>query len=275
MSLKLSQKGLVIVLVPLAFQLLFMSVLAAALQNAENVILRERHARAVSSESNALFKNIMDTELALYMYGSTNSESALDRFKQLNKQIPEQISTLKTLLRSSPNEKQAYERIVRVGNRTSQLLAQGSEIVADSGAVKRLHENREAMETLLSDLTSDLRAFVRDQEEEQASARDPAAETNSRTLIGICLAVGTVLNIMIAVGLAVFFNRGTSRRLLIVMDNADRLERQEELHQAVDGNDEIAHIDGILHKLSKSSFGRSEPTTKASEPAQVTPKADS
>lgn len=249
-NLKLSHKGLILVAIPLIFELVFVGTLVLALKRAEYEIWRERHSKAVLSESNTLLKNFMDTGLSLYMYGTTGSDTALERYKELSEEIPHQISRLKVLLRDSPNQKESLERIKRVGNRAMELLAQGSEIIADSRAAKRLAQDREVMEKVLSDLTSEVRIFVKEQE--KAEQIDPQAEAKSRLFVIYCLAVGICVNVALALSLAVYFNRGTTRRLLVLMDNTDRLSRNQTLHGRIGGGDEIAHLDHVFHNMAEA-----------------------
>lgn len=216
--LKLSKRGLILVTVPLLFELLFVGVLIFSLERTEHEIWKERHSKAVISESNALLKSFLDTGISLYMYGTTNSESALERFKELQLQIPEQVSQLKALVRNSSNQEAAYGRIIKIGNRASELLAQGSDIIADRSSSKRMSESREALESLLSNLTGELKSFVKEQEKSEQI--DPQAEANSRLFVIFCLGFGITINVAVAIALAIYYKRSSR-----TADNADLLKQ--------------------------------------------------
>jgi signal transduction histidine kinase len=250
LNLSLSHKGLILVAIPLIFELVFVGTLVVALKRAEYEIWRERHSRSVLSESNTLLKNFMDSGLALYMYGTTGADTALERYKELSSEIPQQIYRLKILLRDSPNPSASLERIQKVGSHATELLAQGSEIIADARAARRLAQDHDTMEKLLSELTGELRTFVREQE--KAEQIDPRAESRSRDFVIYCLAIGISLNVILAISLAVYFNRGTSKRLLVLMDNTERLTRSQPLQVRVGGGDEIAHLDEVFHKMAEA-----------------------
>jgi signal transduction histidine kinase len=250
LQLQLYQKGLILVAVPLIFELIFVGTLVLALKRAEYEIWRKQHANYVLTESNQLLQNFMSSGLSLYIYGTTGSDAALERYKDLSLEIPREISRLKVLLRDSPNQKGSLERIKGVGNRATELLAQGSEIIADSRAAKRLAQDREVMERMLSDLTGELRTFVREQE--KAEQIDPQAEAKSRLLVIYCLGLGVVINMVIAVSLAIYFNKGTTKRLLVLMDNTNRLSRSQALHERIGGGDEIAHLDHVFHNMAEA-----------------------
>lgn len=206
--MQLSKQGLIPAGVLLLCELLFIGALVFALSRAEHEVWRDRHSKAVLSESNGLLKNVTDAELALYIYGTTNSEVALTNFKALRQQIPDQIGRLKTLLRNGSNQEAAYERILKIGNRINELLAQGSEIITDVGAVKRLAENRVEVFSRLVTLTDELRAFAKEQE--KAEQIDPRGEAQARLVVICCLVFGVILNLVIAIFLAAYFTRLTS-----------------------------------------------------------------
>lgn len=248
--LQLSHKGLILVAVPLLFEFVFALVLILAIRQAEHEINRERHSKAVLTESNALLKNIMDSGLALYIYGTTGSDKMLERYKELGEEVPKQIQALKVLLVESKDKKDALARVQRIGNRATELLAHGSTLIAASGMDKRLHADKEVMETLIADLSGDLRAFVK--EMEKAEFVDPKAEAQSREFVINCLLAGIAGNVILAIFLAIYFNKGTTNRLLVLMDNTNRLARHQPLHKRIGGGDEIAHLDDVFHNMAEA-----------------------
>lgn len=249
-SLSLKQKALILVAVPLLFEFAFVATMAFLLKRAEHEIWRERHSRAVVSESNSLLKNFLDCAFALYMYGNTGGDIFLERYKELNDQIHIQIRSLKIMLRDSPHKKESLLRLEAVSNRATQLLAQGGQIVDDNRALSRLKEDREGLERILEELTAELRAFVRAQE--KAEQIDPQAEVRTRFWLMQCLIVGITFNVVLAFFLAVSFNRSTTRRLHILMDNTERLPKGQPLNELVAGGDELARLDLVFHQMAKA-----------------------
>src|SRR5262245_2701640 len=76
------------------------------------------------------------------------------------------------------------------------------------------------------------------------------SEAGYRQGIHILLVSGVGLNILIALGLALSFNRSTTRRLSILMDNTSRLGKHQELNPPMPGADEIAHLDQVFHGMA-------------------------
>lgn len=60
---------------------------------------------------------------------------------------------------------------------------------------------------------------------------------------------GLVTNVLLALGLAVFFARSTTARLAVVIDNTRRIADKQPLHKALAGSDEIAYLDKIVSEV--------------------------
>lgn len=249
-NLQLSQKALILVAIPLAFELVFVAILAYYLRGAEHEIWRERHARTVVAESNTLLKDFVDTGLSLTFYGTSGYEPALERYREISEQIPDRFAFLKEALRESPNQKEALERLETVSNRATKLLAQASEALTDAKKMHRLAGEQERIQTMLAELNAELRAFVKQQE--QAEQIDPQEEARARQRIMVCLAFGVIFNILMAVGLAIYFNRGTTRRLNVLMENTERLSHGQKLQDRIGGGDEVARLDDVFHNMAEA-----------------------
>src|SRR5262249_20012879 len=91
-----------------------------------------------------------------------------------------------------------------------------------------------------------------------------AAQDKARGRIWWLLLVGIVLNVVLAILLAMFFSKGITGRLRILTDNRLRLARGEALHPLLGGADEIASLDGDFHKMA-SELDKAMQGLKASE----------
>ncbi len=249
LNLQLSHKAFLLVALPALSQLLFLGALLFFLKNAEHEILKQHHARNVVLESNTLYGNFFDCGMALYMWGTTGADPFLTRYKELADEIPIRIQSLKVALRDSPNQKEALARLEKVGNRASQLLGTGSRLILNSSTLK-LGSEHEAMLSIIADLNKDVRNFVKEQE--KAEQIDPLLETRSREMVQGVIATGVVIDILLAIGLAIYFNRGTARRLIVLMDNTERLSRGQKLQDRIAGGDEIARLDNVFHNMAEA-----------------------
>jgi signal transduction histidine kinase len=244
-NLKLSHKGLILVAVPLVFELVFVTTLAILLKQAEHETWRARHARTVVAESNSLLNNFMNSAASLYMFRFTNKDVFMERYEKLSAEIPGQIRLLKVLLRDSPNQEEALEQIETTSNRAMTLLSESRD-AAERG--QHLGDLQEQLGKSSKELMDDLGKFV--EQQEKAEYVDPQAESEARLLVVRCLMAGIVFNILLAVFLAIYFNKSATQRLNVLVDNTRRLSGGETLHEPVEGGDEISHLDHVFHEMA-------------------------
>lgn len=247
-DLKLWQKGLILVAVPLSFELLFVGALVTLLRQAENEIWKERHARAVVTECDRLVKNFVDAGILSMIYRTTSSETILQKQEELAQEIPQQFQSLTVLLRDSPHQKESLEKLQLASARALQLINSQRYMVEREKSGMSGKALRAEFATASAELITGLRQFIK----EQVSIEDasPQQEAKTRLLIIQCLSAGVILNLILAVSLAVLFNKGTARRLSLLMDNTVRLSSREPLHAPIAGSDEIAHLDRVFHEMS-------------------------
>ncbi len=64
LSLQLKDKALILVAVPLLFELIFVASLTVLLRQAETETLRESHSKLILAESNSVLRNFIDAGMA-------------------------------------------------------------------------------------------------------------------------------------------------------------------------------------------------------------------
>lgn len=247
-NLDLSQKAFLLIAIPLVAELLVLGFLAHALAGAEQEIRKERHARSVVMESNILLQNFLDCSLYLYEVGRLRKPEVIQQFDQMYEQIPRRIRSLKIALRDSPNQVQALERIEHVSGGTSEVLGQARRMATEGADLVQIQELRKQMSAKASFMVAELRKFAKAQE--QALVVLPEKEAQLRFLIVQVLSIGVLGSVLIAVLLAVTFNRTTTSRMSVLMDNTKRLARGQELNPLLSGEDEIGHLDQVFHEMA-------------------------
>ncbi len=247
LSLKLSHKALILVAVPLFFELAFCGILAFLLAQSEAETFRERHARAIVAESNSLLKNFMDAGIFIYLY-KTMKQDYMKRQIEICDEIPRQFHSLKIMVADSPRQKEMIERLEAESRRALQLMTETRRVSGQDSEVYHWTGSNTELAEITQQVVEGLRSFVNEQE--LIEETDTNAEGRTRVLIRSLLAFGVVANIAIAVGLALYFNKGTTNRLLVLVDNTQRLQKGEVLAEPVKGSDEIAFLDSVFHKMA-------------------------
>jgi signal transduction histidine kinase len=249
-DLKLSHKIIILVSVPIVFMLVFVSVLTVLQKKAEDEIWRERHSKAVIAECNTLMRNFMDAGMFLYLFEQTHQLNLLKRYQGLSEQIPVQLNSLRMMMRESPHKEAVLEELNRAGNAVVGLQRSADEMIErkSTGGHSEIASHAEFLATS-SQMLSCLRQLIKEQQEVERT--NPQKEAFLRSMIVYCMAAGIAASIVLAITLAVYFNRALTSRLLVLVDNTNRLASGKALNQQLAGTDEIAHLDAVFHDMTE------------------------
>lgn len=252
MQLKLTHKLLIIVVLPLMFELGFVFVLSELLHKAEVELNKETHSKAVIAESNELVKNIYDTSSALVAYAVSPSQQVTAEYLRRVELIPTRLRSLELLVSGTPRQKEAFDEVYGATNKALSLLksikndldaGENAHSLASAGSLrKRVTASVGALIQHIHDLIAD---------ERQIEEIAPQQQARFRSLIVSCLVGGLVLNILLAIAMALFISQSTVNRLRVLMDNTRRMVGRQQLNPAVGGTDEIAHLDATFHDMAR------------------------
>lgn len=251
-QLKLTHKLLILVVLPLSFELCFVFVLSELLRKAEIELHRETHSKAVIAESNELVKNFYDTSSALVAYAVSPSQQVTAEYLKRVELIPSRLRSLELLVSGSERQKAAFAEVYTSTNKALSLLkkikddldsGQSGHNLASAGLLrKRVTTSVGALITHIHELVAD---------ERQIEEIAPQAQAKFRDLIVACLVGGLVLNILLAVALALYVSQSTVNRLRVLMDNTRRIVGRQQLNPVVGGSDEIATLDATFHDMAR------------------------
>lgn len=252
MQLKLTHKLLIIVFVPLTFELAFVFVLSDLLHKAEFELNRETHSKAVIAESNELVKNIYDTSSALVAYAVSPSQQVAAEYLRRVEMIPARLRSLELLVCESHRQKAAFDAVYSATNKALTLLKNIKNDLDAGENVRNLVSAgvlRKRVTASVGSLIQHIHELIA--EERQIEEIAPQQQSRFRDLIVACLAGGLVLNILLAVAMALFISESTVNRLRVLMDNTRRMVSRQPLNPAVGGTDEIAHLDATFHDMAR------------------------
>ena len=247
LDLNLGQKAVILVAVPLVFELVFVGILAGLLRQSEAETFKERHARAMVAESNSLLKNFMDGGILVHLYVSTKKESFLQRQQEICEEIPAQFRSLKIMAADSPRTKESVERLEKACRKGLELMTAARLLKGEDAAAMNWVGSNDEMAATTEQLISGLRGFVKEQE--QAEQVDSGAEARARMAVMQWLAAGVVINCIIVVLIAIYFHKDIMSRLAVLVENTHRLGQGKALQARVSGKDEIALLDSVFHNV--------------------------
>jgi PAS domain S-box-containing protein len=251
LNLKLSHKGLILVSVPLIFELIFLATLTALLRQAEIEVQRQVRSKAIISQANTLSKLFYDAGVAMGGYSITKSPLFSDRYDKIVRQIPQDLNELKNLVGDNARQQQILQNLQGITVTGLKILGEAKSAIDDNRvdvAQFRARHMYKEIRSLADRLQDELRGLTED--ERKIESEGPEAQNRSRATVKLFLVVGVVFNVLLAVALALFFSRGIGKRLNVLTDNTIRLARGEPLNDPLSGSDEIAHLDGVFHSMA-------------------------
>jgi len=234
------------------FPLMLVTVIAIVLlSQAEAQLLKESEAKTIVQTINAIGRNFYDAAENLVNYAFIQSPSAKDRYEENTQEIVRQLQQLEEVVYDNPKQLQNVRDLEKVANDGLFTLDQFCNVIeqpekglfiAQGAAMRR---NLTAKLSLLSVKS---RKIV--EEEDRAEKEAVFNSSRNRTMVINILYFSMVVNFMLAVALALFFSKGITQRLAVLVDNARRLARRQELHRQLEGGDEIAYLDETFHKMA-------------------------
>lgn len=254
MSLKISHKGFILVVLALVFELCFAYELVEMLRQDSDSVSEQFRCRAIRVQTAALSKLFYDSGVAMGGYSITKSDLFTKRFDNIVKLIPQDVAELSDLVKDDKDSVPAMQRVQQITSDGLKVMAEAKAAIDDNhvdvAAFRSRHmykQIRQLADQLQEELTgiserADSRAYGK-----RAELEGGSSERSRRALIIIG---GVAVNSVMAI-LLLLFIFGISRRLEAVSDNLGKLERGESLGNPLKGSDEFARIDEALHRLAK------------------------
>jgi len=250
MQLKIWHKGLILISVPLMFELAFVVSLKSMLQQAERETAALAQSKAVVAYTSELGLVLFNSGYLLITWKEVHSGRLVQQYEQLIAKVPVLCTQLTELTRDNPRQRMHMLRILDAAKKISQLTANFSR-PSDSPMLrlmnlKAYHDQAElAYRTLMEE------SAALDKEEELIQIGSTDAERRVKTQLNQLIAAGIAFNILLSVMLAIFYSKSITTRLGVLIENARRLAVGDSLKKPVRGNDEIAMLDRVFHDMAE------------------------
>ena len=253
-GMKLRQKGLLLVVVPLLFQVLFAVTLSALLWHSYEKVKAAAHARQVASQCTVILSRTDDMFLAAFSAAVSGQAETSTSYADSKKQL--QSSLAQFMAVANTEELPAAKKIERttkiISDKLEHLLHSGKVQVSDviSGARNEDLHSIDSMMDDVQDALTQLKGYEKTFEE-----KDPIARQSIRQQILWLLLLGLFANLSMALLLLYYVSTSISKRVIKIVVNVNRLLSRAPMLPPADGTDEIAEIDLTLHKTAERLFG--------------------
>lgn len=247
MTLTLGKKALILVAVPLVFELGFVGIFATLVNQIDNERVREAHARDVAGHLNVLLRLVMERSSSLIVSHFTSRETFRRRADHAKKRFYEEKEIISKLVADHPHEKESWDKIYRLMDDGDRFFDHAKTMV-DIGNKLSAGMEMVKVNRLMAEVFQSIDHLVEEQEAETQERKRKQADI--RTQIQIWIYVAVAFNVLLAVGLAISFNKSTAARLNILLENTYKLASQQPLSNPLRGDDELAHLDKTIRKMA-------------------------
>lgn len=269
MKVSLSHKAFILISIPLAFELCFVALLIDAQLKLERAYQQELRAKTIAVETNKALALLMRAGSYALMSKTIQVGRLMRRFEPVDSdwefaaqrirkeeqfwkrgfhgQVAAAGLVFKNVVtlvgdndRSSSKVKQLDLAIDQLADDFNAMSAGNvSDLMQKKTAIKIFDRMRETMPL------ADELMFQQNKVQEEEAGKQKKYRQDLRTIIS----VGVAANILLAIALAVFFNRSTLSRLSVLMTNSSRVPEGKPMLPMVPGTDEIAALDKVFHNM--------------------------
>jgi PAS domain S-box-containing protein len=248
LNLSLAKKVLILVFLPLFFELSFLATLYVLLEQSEAERVRETHAREVVGQVNTLLRLILEAGTASVLSYMTNSSAYYNRYRRLSENFQAEANKLGALVHRNDHERETYSRMAALNLGVMEEL-KTADAYLQRGDKERSLKLWFKMQKDMADLFVLADQLVEEQQALQKSKT--VAQAHYRDDVKALILVAALLNIILATMLALYVNRGTTKRLQNLVENTQRLASNKPLSAPVSGdNDEISALDKAFRNMA-------------------------
>jgi PAS domain S-box-containing protein len=253
LDLKISQKGLVLVLIPLAFGIVFFASLAFLLSQAQSDVWKESDARMVVTRMNAIGRHFINASQFLFRYTLAKNPELRDAFEQETVQTITDVQTIRELSIDHPWQLKNVEKLekltsdgLRMYETVLQAVEQPNKVLLAQQSMNFQRDVTDLLERLSFD-----EHLVVDAEQGQLD-KTILSSSKMRALAVNWLYVAAVVNILLVCSMALLFSKGITQRLSTLVENSNRLAVNRQLLPPLEGKDEIATVDHVFHDMAET-----------------------
>lgn len=250
MKFTLSRQVYLLICIPLIFQIGFVVALVLLLNDANEKALVQTKLKEKISTLEDLYSLPVQLRDTTISYVTSFSGSDLSDFERLRQQMRDDIAKLMKMTQSQPSQ-------LAIVKRLNSDITEGLRSVSDfiellqtdkTDVARKFAELRQILLPVEIDDVKLIRNFAAELKREESKHSNVQKELSDQIILLIL--IGVSANVLVVVGLAIWFNMGTARRLNVLMQNTALLALGKELLPPSKGSDEITDLDGVFHEMA-------------------------
>ncbi|MBX9666245.1 MAG: HAMP domain-containing histidine kinase [Candidatus Obscuribacterales bacterium] len=253
--MKVLQKTLILLLIPLLFEAVLIIVLIFQSTQLEDETRRILAQRSLGQSVALLFSAYMAaTDSVYWLQGKPNSSNH-EKFRAYMQRVQTlQVEARRQIKAHNLEGHPAVAKLLRVSEYVGSKLVPYKEMIEERRALTAdqiidLVRNCNSMTLVLDECGQSARDLW--EWERKQSQNSERLQRSKKEAMHTTLVVGLFGNLLLSVLMAVWFNHTTITRLRLIMGNARLIGNQAPLVVSVAGQDEFSELDLVLHKVSE------------------------
>jgi PAS domain S-box-containing protein len=254
-NLTIVNKGLLVVCLPLLFQLVFAGMMFSMLTQAELSLSAERRSVAMVAAVQQVSSEVLDT---VKFHSLALTADSLDTYRDAKLRAQQTRLRMQALRELAAQDPLQQKNIADLGTTVTQILHMCDSLTALSSAQRTTTSAVGDEPTIiLKQVEHNLAAINQKAEkiidvERNRSRQLAVQEMHYRANLRVVLVTGIAADVLISVALAIFFMRAISSRITRLKANTERFARAEPPLQTFAGNDELGDLDRAFEKMANS-----------------------
>jgi hypothetical protein len=241
----LSETGLILVAVPLIFELGLALALSDTLSKIEKQTISQLHSKSIVSTAGRINDGFYSMAMYLTWWKYSKDPSIADQYKDAVAEAHESADQLISLTRDNPEQLARALRIRQLGTEAEAVVAQFAKpIVSGVPAMIEAVGFRRELSKSFMPMLDDLKVLVKEEENRSTNVKPDL----DGLLKIICF--GLLANLLLSCFLALFFANAIIARIDRLTDNLKSCAERTELAPRLQGRDEFVHLDKVFHQFN-------------------------
>lgn len=250
---KIAKKGLILVVLPLVFEVIFMSVLVYFMVLAEGDIQRRIESKKIVAVATTIGTRTIDCQFLAMLYNAMKIPMLDVRFDEDARYIGNQLIELKNLCeKTEPRRSLSLEVESTVNTTLNRLRTIFTGEFEPDADLKKVAGTTQKSDRVYSRMTGTFKVIDKLLAMEQhTQSQVQAKEKLYKEFIRQVIIYGVAGHVILTVVLAIYFARTITTPIAILSNNTRRLVKREPLAEPIRGDDELAHIDEVFHAAAQ------------------------
>ncbi len=247
-DLKLRQKGILIVALPLLTETIFVAILVFLQQSAEAEAHKAFYSKMIIGQTQSVVRLIWEGGANFTLWGFTHSPAFDQRMMNNINEVPRELNELKQMVKGNPIQEKNVAEMEKVTQTAVDTLLHYKKRMISGEHYILTHEARMMVTDHLRAIVTGAAAIHR--QEMNYQELHPEKTQQWRMAVQVWLLLMLIVQILMTLWLVNYFGRNITDRLATISGNAQLLSEHQPLRRPVSGNDEIAALDTMFHKMA-------------------------